>query len=80
MKLTLLKGCFEKEESLVILQQLFEVKIKFHENKIQQHGNEEDIKMREQRIKQLQHDLMEARKHIEQQGNFCDLQSEIHIQ
>jgi hypothetical protein len=53
--------------------------IKFHENKINDTSNEEDIKMRENKMKQLQKDLFETRKNIEQMDAKINLQTEIVI-
>ncbi len=44
---------------------IMHTEIKFQENKINDTSNEEDIKMRENKIKQLQKDLFETRKNIE---------------
>ena len=66
MELQLLNGTFSSKESIDILNQLFQVKIKFHEDKISRLSNLEEIKMREQRIKELQrmqskiHDWLKA--------------------
>lgn len=79
MKFQLLKGSFSKQEALNVVTQMVEIKIKFQENKIKKSDNEEDIKMRENRIKQLQKDLYEARAYIEQQPGAISLQSEITI-
>lgn len=73
----LVKGSFSKEEALSLITKLVDVKVKFHEDKINQSQNEEDIKMRETRIKQLQMNLYETRKHIEQQKGRIELNSEI---
>ncbi|MCU0442696.1 MAG: hypothetical protein MUE96_09885 [Bacteroidia bacterium] len=60
----LLQGSFSKADALDLIEALLRVKIAYHEQKIGSDSNEEDIKMREQRIKQLQDDLQEARKSI----------------
>lgn len=57
----LIDGVFDAVEAMDLVTQLIHVKIKFHENKINQSSSEEDIKMRETRIKQLQRDVYEAR-------------------
>ncbi|MBS1635674.1 MAG: hypothetical protein JST26_07100 [Bacteroidetes bacterium] len=75
--LQLLKGSFTKEEAISLLTRLVDVKIKYHEDKIHQTSSEEDIKMRENRIKQLQKELYEARLHIEKQQGRIELNSEI---
>ncbi|MGV3598708.1 MAG: hypothetical protein ACO1PI_12645 [Bacteroidota bacterium] len=79
MKLKLIKGRFDKDDAVELLTQLIQVKIKFHENKIQNSHHEEDIKMREQRIKQLQKDFDEARQLILAGEKSFDLESEILI-
>lgn len=79
MNLQLVKGNFSQTEALDILNELVHVKIRFHENKINRSHNEEDIKMREKRIKQLQNDLHEARQSIFSKGESCCLEAEIKI-
>lgn len=79
MRLKLVKGRFDKDDAVELLTQLIQVKIKFHENKIQNSQHEEDIKMREQRIKQLQKDFDEARQLILAGEKSFDLESEILI-
>ena len=54
MNLQLIQGQFSAGDAIDILTKMVEVKIKFHEAKILSQLNEEDIKMRENRIKQLQ--------------------------
>lgn len=63
----LFDGSFEQQEALDLLTQMVQVKIRYHENKISSLSNEEDIKMRENRIKLLQKELFEARTFIEKQ-------------
>lgn len=79
MNLQLIKGNFSSSEALDILTQLVNVKIKFHESKIENSFNEEDIKMRENRIKQLQRELYETKQAIIAKGKTCVLESEINI-
>ena len=55
------------------------VKIKFHEDKIHAHANEEDIKMREKRIKKLQKELFEIRNFINSHKGKIEMQSVIEI-
>jgi hypothetical protein len=78
MDIQLLKGNFTQSEALDILTQLIHIKIKFHESKIEKSDNEEDIKMRENRIKQLLQDFYEAKQLIIKQKH-CDLKAEIII-
>jgi hypothetical protein len=80
MHIQLLQGQFSANEALSLLTQLIHVKIKFHENKIDGDSNEEEIKMRETRIKQLQKDLYEARQYIDKKGGSIDLQAAIHCE
>lgn len=75
----LLKGSFTKDEAVSLLTRMADVKIKFHEDKIHTTSNEEDVKMRENRIKQLQKDLYEARLYIEKQNGRIELNSEINL-
>lgn len=79
MKVQLLQGHFSSEDAIDILTQMIQVKIKFHENKISVSSIEEDIKMREGRIKLLQMDLLNARKYMASQRGYIALQSEINL-
>ena len=79
MSLQLLKGKFSCIDAIDLIAQLAHVKIKYHENKIKDTENIEDIKMRESRIKQIQKDLFEVRKHIEASPKGVSLESLIKI-
>ena len=63
MELQLIKGHFSAQDA-VSISSIIDVKIKYHEGKITSESSEEDIKMRERRIKQLQKELAEVRQHI----------------
>jgi len=79
MNFQLIKGHFNANEALELVTQMVHVKIKFQENKIQHASSEEDIKMREGRIKQLQKDLYEMKKEIEKNPKIIEIHSEIAI-
>lgn len=75
----LVSGRFSKEDAQKIVTGLVDVKIKYHEEKIRQSDNEEDIKMREKKIKELQMHLYEFRRHIKQQKENVELSGEFAI-
>jgi len=77
MKIQLIEGNFDAKDALDIVTKMIHVKIKYHEDKIHEASAEEDINMRETRIKKLQKNLMDVRKHIESQSGKINLQSEI---
>lgn len=79
MKLQLIDGNFNQAETIDLLTQLFQVKIKFHEEKVKNGHNEEDIKMRERKIKFLQNNLAEARAYIQSQSKYFHIDSEINL-
>lgn len=79
MKIQLLQGNFNVAESIEILTKLVQVKIQFHEQKITKASSEEEIKMRERRIKRLQDELAEARNTIEKENMTVNLNCEINI-
>lgn len=64
MNIQLIEGEFEAKDALEIISQMIQVKIKYHENKINNLENEEDIKLRETKIKKLQKTLQECRENI----------------
>ena len=79
MELQLIDGAFSPTEIMDILTQLFHVKIKFHEDKVKNSNNEEDIKMRERKIKLLQKNLDEVRDFIKRQDKDFHVESVINI-
>lgn len=66
MELTLINGQFSASDATDILTEMIKVKIRFHENKISSSCSQEDIKMRENKIKFLQKELANLRKQIKQ--------------
>ncbi|WP_407526790.1 hypothetical protein PDL71_06115 [Lacibacter sp. MH-610] len=79
MQIKILEGSFSAKEALDILTQLVHVKIRYHETKIQHLDSEEDIKMREKRIQQLQKDLYELRTYLESGKKKVNLLGSIEI-
>jgi hypothetical protein len=79
MHLQLINGRFDKTEALDLLTQLISVKLNFHQQKIAGSPSEEDIKQRERRIKQLQNELVEARRQIESTPEPIDIQAIIEL-
>ena len=78
--LSLIQGKFTASEAVDIISNMVQVKIKFHENKITNTSNEEDIKSQETRIKELQNGLAEIKKFIFSKGGLIELKSVINIQ
>jgi len=79
MNLQLIQGEFNSKEALDIITQMIHVKIKFHEDKINRSSNEEDIKMREDRIKKLQRDLYQLRQLVQSKHKKVHLESVIEV-
>lgn len=79
MKLQLIQGNYSREDAMELISQLAAVKIRFLESKIEKSLNEEDIHMRERRIQQLQHDLVEAKREIQMGNQALFLETEILI-
>ena len=77
VQLQLIKGSFDKSEALELISQMVHVKIKYHENKIKGSEKEEDIKMREKRIKQLQHEFHELRTQLMSVDQTVNIESGI---
>jgi hypothetical protein len=48
-KVQLIEGKFSREEAIDLLNALYNVKIRFHEDRIDHQMNEEDIKIRKER-------------------------------
>ncbi|GAB2628857.1 hypothetical protein GCM10027035_23440 [Emticicia sediminis] len=79
MNIKLIQGQFGGREAIELITQMIHTKVKFHENIIGNNDNEEDIKMRENRIKQLQKDLFDARQYIENKGENVSINASIEI-
>lgn len=80
MKLNLLQGQFEKHDALHLITQFVHAKIRYHEDKIMRSASEEDMKMRENRIKELQRDLYELRKALENGTESLSLSGVIEVE
>ena len=79
MNIQLIKGHFHTPEAIELITEMVQVKIKFLERKINLTHTEEDIKMRENRIRELQKDLHTLRNFVMSQAGPVDLKSEITI-
>lgn len=80
MKIQLMHGHFSKTDALDLITQMIHVKIRYHENKIKASSVEEDIKMRETKIKLLQKDLFDLKKHLDSNNNAVSITSQIEIE
>ncbi|WP_298390821.1 hypothetical protein [Hydrotalea sp.] len=61
MTIQLIQGEFNSNEIIDLMTKMIQVKIKYHEDKINSHLNEEDMKYREGKIKLLQNELVQVR-------------------
>lgn len=77
--LPLIRGTFSKEDALDLITHLIHVKVRFHENRINDASSEEDVKMRETRIKELQRYLFEARESFRKLDGSISIESDIKI-
>lgn len=73
----LFKGHYSAKDAEEIIDKMVKINIEFHEKKINQSDQEEDIKMREKRIRELQahhaqlkSDLILSRKNVELATNI----------
>ncbi|MFN7690902.1 MAG: hypothetical protein ACK5QU_07460 [Bacteroidota bacterium] len=79
MDLHLFQGEFTAQDTLDLIVQLINVKIKYHENKILKNNNEEDTKYRESRIKLLQSELAELKSKIAHNDKNLKVSAIIHV-
>lgn len=70
MNIKLIQGEFSGNDAIELIGQMIQVKIKYHENKINNRSNEEDIKSFEVKIKQLQKELFELRQNYNSNKNL----------
>lgn len=69
MQIQLIEGDFNKADTLELVSQMIQIKIKYHEKAIQRNSSEEDIKYRESKIKFLQDKLLQLREEINRSNN-----------
>ena len=80
MKIQILNGQFEASDALHILTEFVKVKIRYHEGKIEAESLEEDVKLRETRIRQLQNELEGIRNLVTKTNTGVVLKCDIEIQ
>ena len=80
MNIQLIQGQFSMQEAIDIITKMVDVKIKFQEGKITDSCSEEDVKMREKRIKNLQKELQDVRNFITDKNTTIEMQSLIEIE
>ncbi|MFM2229881.1 MAG: hypothetical protein RL607_1139 [Bacteroidota bacterium] len=79
MEIQLIQGQFSSFETLELLREIVDVKIKFHERKIAFSSSEEDIKFREKRIKDLQAEWQQMQLKIQQHENPVSLKAIVDV-
>ena len=80
MDIQLIKGSFEAKDASELLNKLFHCKIQYHESKIQNELlNEEDIKMRERRIIELQNELNAALAKVREKESAIAINATVQI-
>ena len=79
MNIQLIEGQFTNKEALDLITQMIHIKIKFHENKINNNSNEEDVKYRETKIKNLQKELFELKYYLDNNGNSVKLEAQVFV-
>lgn len=79
MKIKLIQGEYNSQEALELISAFVKVKIDFHERKINLSDSEEDIKQRENRIKELHHNLDDWKQLINDSKNPVYLESMLYI-
>ena len=80
MDIQLIHGQFTAKDAIEIITEMIHVKIKYHENKINNSSSEEDIKMRETKIKRLQKELFECRNNIYEKKGKVKLNAIIQLE
>ncbi|HEX4956646.1 MAG TPA: hypothetical protein VFV46_00595 [Lacibacter sp.] len=79
MQTELIKGQFSGNDALEILSEMIQVKIRYHERKIEASSNEEDIKYRESKLKNLQAELALLRKKLTQSNQPVTISTIINL-
>lgn len=80
MELSLIQGRFRRQDAIDILTRMVHVKISFHESRIQESSNEDDIKFRESKIKQLQRELYDCVQQIRKnESDWIELSAAVRL-
>lgn len=79
-KTELISGSFSKEDALELISGIVALKINYHEKMIDRAANEEDIKMRENRIRKLQDELADFRQTLNQKEEPVSLSASLSIE
>ncbi|MBC7536946.1 MAG: hypothetical protein H7258_14745 [Ferruginibacter sp.] len=79
MNIQLLQGQFDAKDAIDLITNMIHIKVKYHENKINNSSSEEDIKFRETKIKRLQKELYEFRNNIDEKNGNVKLDAIIQI-
>jgi hypothetical protein len=79
MNIQLILGEFSPSDALDLIASMINMKIKFHEGKISNESQEEDIKYRETRIKSLQRELYELKKMADSGNGNLTLKANIEV-
>jgi Spy/CpxP family protein refolding chaperone len=74
MQVDIINGTFSSVDASAIIRGMIEVKVKFHEDKISRLSNMEEIKMREQRIKELQRMQSKIQEWLKAHGEQANLE------
>lgn len=80
MNIQLIQGTFNGNDTLELISQMIQTKIKYHENKINAHSTEEDIKNREAKIKMLQQQNSQLRRFILSHNKELNIEAHIKIE
>ncbi len=79
IKVDLINGVFYSGDAATIIRGMIDVKIKFHEDKISRLSNMEEIKMREQRIKELQRLQSKIQDWVKSHGEQTNLELKLSV-
>ena len=80
MQIQLIEGDFSKADTLELVSQMIQVKIRYHEKSIQKNSSEEDIKYRESKIKFLQDELLHLKEELNKSMNNSHIHATITIE
>lgn len=80
MNIPLIQGEFSNIDALDLITNMIKIKLKYHEDKINQNASEEDIKTRESKIKSLQNELSEFRATLSSKQKSVKIEAIIKIE
>ena len=79
MEIQLMQGVFNSNDAIEFITKMIQINLKYYEDNIKNDNNEEDIKIREVKIKNLQKELYQLRQKLNSKKILVKVDAKINI-